>query len=253
MAITETAIDFSAHFSADALEEVRRRRLLIDRCDAWLFSTIRPFLGRRVLEVGSGHGNLARLMLDRELVVATDIEPSAVAVLRAAFADRPNVAPRLLDIADPAALGLKDLSLDTVVSLNVFEHIERDEAAMRHVFDLLSPGGRIVLIVPAHGWLYGAMDASIGHWRRYDKRLMGERLARAGFQVEKLAYMNALGTLGWFVNGRILRQTVPPSGQLRLFNRLVPLIEAVEARAEPPFGLSLLAVGKRPRDEGVGE
>ncbi len=246
MTTLDSTVDFSAQFSEAALEEVRRRRLLIDRCDAWLFSTIRPYLGQRVLEAGSGHGNLVRLMLDRELVLATDIEPSAIDLVRRQFAEHPQVHARVLDIADPGTLALKDFALDTVVSLNVFEHIEHDERAMRHAFELLTPGGRLVLIVPAHQRLYGAMDASIGHWRRYDKRMMQGKMTRAGYRVEKLAYMNALGTLGWFVNGRLLGQTVPPSGQLRLFNLVMPIVEAVESRIPPPFGLSLLAVGRRP-------
>jgi hypothetical protein len=92
------------------------------------------------------------------------------------------------------------------------------------------------------------MDSSIGHYRRYDKAMMRERLAQAGFEVERLRYLNALGTVGWLVNGRVLRQTVPPSGQLKLFNRVMPLVTWVESRVEPPFGLSLLAIGRRPAE-----
>jgi hypothetical protein len=90
------------------------------------------------------------------------------------------------------------------------------------------------------------MDASIGHWRRYDKHMMAGRFERAGFEVACLRYMNVLGTAGWLVNGRLLRQEVPPTGQLRLFNHLVPLISRIEDTLEPPVGLSLLAVGRKP-------
>jgi SAM-dependent methyltransferase len=231
-------------FDTDALEEVRRRRALIAKCDAWLFETIAPFLGQRILEVGSGHGNLAQHMLDRHLVVCTDVDADSVALLRERFRAAPNVVAEVVDIADPAALELAGHAVDTVVSLNVFEHIEHDDRALRHARAILRPAGRVVLIVPAHHWLYGTMDRSIGHWRRYDKRLATEKLTAAGFEVETLRYMNALGTLGWLVNGRVLRATVPPAGQLKLFNRLMPLVTAVESRFEPPVGLSLLAVGR---------
>lgn len=245
MPSVQTEVDFSGQFSEQALDEVRRRRLLIERCDAWLFSTVRPYIGQRILEIGSGHGNLVRLMLDRELVIATDIELSAVDVLKAAFEHQTQVESMALDITDSKSVDLKSRSLDTVISLNVFEHIERDDRALHNIHEILIPGGRVVLIVPAHMWLYGSMDSSIGHWRRYDKKMMSDRMTQAGFAVTQLRYMNALGTLGWFVNGRILRQAVPPSGQLKLFNLIMPLVEAVESRVEPPIGLSLLAVGQR--------
>ena len=74
---------------------------------------------------------------------------------------------------------------------------------------------------------------------------MAHKLELAGFVVEKQFYLNVLGTLGWFINGRLLRQTVPPSGQLDWFNRVVPLVSGVERRVRPPIGLSLVSVAWR--------
>ena len=102
----------------------------------------------------------------------------------------------------------------------------------------------MIVIVPAHGWLYGTMDSSIGHFRRYTKRTMTYKLELAGFVVEKQLYLNVLGALGWFVNGRLLRQTVPPSGQLEWFNRIVPLVSWVERRVRLPIGLSLVSIAR---------
>ncbi len=92
------------------------------------------------------------------------------------------------------------------------------------------------------------MDRSIGHYRRYTARTLHERLERAGFSILLLRYYNLPGILGWWINGRLLHHTVPPAGQLRLFNRLVPLIRAVEKRLPMPLGLSLLAVAERGDD-----
>jgi SAM-dependent methyltransferase len=224
------------------LEEVRRGRLLIARCDTWLFEEIRPHLGRRVLEVGCGHGNLTQHLLDRDLVVAIDVEPSSVEIVRAKFRGCHNVLAYTHDICDEAVQALAAHAIDTVVSLNVLEHIEDDTLALVNMGRILLPGGTLVLIVPAFGWLYGTMDAAIGHFRRYTKMSIVAKLKQAGFAVSPLYYMNALGALGWFVNGRVLRQEVPPSGQLRWFNRLVPLVATVERLLRPPLGISLVSI-----------
>ena len=149
------------------------------------------------------------------------------------------------DITDPSVLRLTRFGFDTAISLNVLEHIEDDLLALRHIWQLLRPGGRLVVIVPAHGWLYGTMDYSIGHYRRYNRQDMDHKIRAAGFRIESQKYMNVLGMLGWFANGRILRQDIPPSDQLKLFNLVVPLVRTVEHIVPPPFGLSLLSIARR--------
>jgi SAM-dependent methyltransferase len=235
---------------AVALQEVRERRLLIDRCDGWLFDEIEPFLGQRILEVGCGLGNLTRHLLERELVVGIDLSADSVTRVSARFSARPNVRAVTYDITDPSVLGLARFGFDTAISLNVLEHIEDDLLALRHMQQLLCPGGRLIAIVPAHGWLYGSMDRSIGHYRRYTREDLAHKMRAAGFHIEVQKYLNALGTLGWFVNGRVLKQQVPPKGQLRLFNLVVPFARAVECLVPLPFGLSLLSVARRP-DHGA--
>lgn len=232
-----------------ALQKVREDRLLIDAVDQWLFEEIQPHLGQRVLEIGCGLGNFARHLVDRQLYVGTETEPSAIAEVERAFAGAPTMR---FHVADATAPGFRDfgrLGLDTVFSLNVFEHIEDDQAAFDNAFHVLQPGGRLILIVPAHAWLYGSIDRAIGHYRRYDRRLMSQRLEASGFRPIAMKYLNAAGALGWFVNGRLRAQDTPPAGQLRLFNRVVPVLKAIERTVPPPVGISILAVGERPVQE----
>jgi len=228
-----------------ALQEVRERRLLIDRCDDWLFAEVAPFVGQRVLEVGCGLGNLTSHLLDKELVVAVDLDTDSVKHVSERFLEYANVHAFTCDITDPAVLWLERFGFDTVISLNVLEHIENDGLALRHIWHLLRPGGRLVLIVPSHSWLYGTMDSAIGHHRRYSKRDMEQKLRATDFRVESHRYMNSLGALGWFVNGRILRQNVPPKDQLKVFNLLVPFVRTVEHMVPPFFGISLLSIARK--------
>ena len=233
------------NYDESALQRVREDRLLIDRCDAWLFEEIEPFLGQRILEVGCGLGNLARLLRDRELYIGIDSCGESVSVLQTQYVNDSNMKFLCMDVTDPSVDGLGNHRLDTVVSMNVFEHIDDDVIALRQVCRLLQPDGWLVLVVPAHDFLYGTMDRAIGHCRRYTKASMARKMAAAGLRVHEQKYLNALGALGWFVNGRILRQPVPPSNQLRAFNKIVPIVQKMERIVKSPIGISLLTIAKR--------
>jgi len=233
------------NYKEEALSEVRETRLLLSRVDEWLYDEVTPYLGQRVLEVGCGLGNLLRHLNDRELFVGIDPDPATIERVRVDYAGQPNVRLYPLNICDPEILKFKTYGFDTIVSLNVFEHIADDECALRNVRELLESGGNLVLIVPAHSWLYGSIDSAIGHYRRYNKQLMNNKLRQAGFEtIIMQKYLNALGALGWFVNGKVLRRQTPPSNQLRLFNLLVPFLRGVEQVVSLPVGISLLAVAQ---------
>jgi SAM-dependent methyltransferase len=235
------------NFDEAAMQAVREGRLLIDRYDAWLFRKIEPYLGRRVLEIGCGLGNMSRRLLAsrRDLIVAIDTSAESVAAVRQQFAAHPNLRAVVYSITAPEVLALQSDNFDSAVSLNVFEHIEDDVLALRQTRQLLQPEGRLVLIVPAHEWLYGTMDRSIGHYRRYTKESLRGKLEETGFRVVRQAYVNLLGAMGWWLHGRVLRHKTPPAGQLRLFNALVPYWTALEDRAAPPFGISVLSIAER--------
>ena len=234
------------NYDEEALQLVRERRLLIDRCDKCLFDTIEPFIGERVIEIGCGMGNLIAHLTDCELVIGIDPSQESVDYVTGQYRAHTNVHALCMDVLDTAFRGLAQLRLDTAVSLNVFEHIERDDVAIQQVFEVLKPGGVFVLIVPAHQMLYGPMDSSIGHYRRYSIGEANRKLTKAGFEIVQQRYMNPIGALGWFTNGRILRRRVPPVDQLTLFNSIMPIVTLVDRIPYVPFGLTVLSVARRP-------
>lgn len=225
------------------LETMARAR----RYNAWQVDRLAPFLGRRVCEIGSGIGNISRLLAARrpELLVLTDQREEYLDRLREDFAARAEVRVERLTLPDAdATRRFAAWSLDTVVSLNVLEHIADDAGAVASMAGLLAPGGRLVLLVPAMPALYGSLDRGLGHARRYDRRGLLRLLEGAGLALEQVFYFNLVGTLGWWFNARVRPVPEIPRGQLALFDRMVPLLRA-EDRVRLPFGQSLIAVGRR--------
>src|SRR5581483_6768086 len=230
--------------NADPAYQTLLRLSRAERYNRWMFGQLAPWLGQRVLEIGAGIGSLTRFLLDRSLVLATDLNPRYLRILANTFErhTRVEVAPLDLRTFDPATLAAR--GIDTVVCLNVLEHVEDDRAALRRLHDALVPGGRLLLLVPAHPRLYGSIDRAVHHFRRYARADLVRRLEEAGFHVERTIFFNRLGVAGWFVNGSLLRRQRVPGLQVRFQNLLVPLLRA-EAHVPLPFGLSLIAIARR--------
>ncbi|HKD17745.1 MAG TPA: methyltransferase, partial [Thermoanaerobaculia bacterium] len=191
-------------------------------------------------------GNMTRQLLGRELIVASDLDPVALEYLRGAFRDEPEVrvASYRLPLEEGQRAEIRALGIDTVVCLNVLEHIEDDAGTLADFFALLPSGGRVVLIVPALARLYGTLDQHLHHFRRYEKAEIEEKLRAAGFAVEDCRFLNRPGIVGWYLNGKILKRKVLPSGQLAAFRLMLPLLRREEANP-PSTGMSLLAIGRK--------
>jgi len=213
----------------------------------WLADRFRGAVGGRVLEIGAGFGNMTRQLLGRELVVASDLDPVALEYLRGSFRDAPEV--RVASYRFPLTEAQRDeiraFRINTVVCLNVLEHIEDDAGTLANFFEILPPGGSVVLIVPALARLYGTLDEHLRHFRRYEKEELAEKVRAAGFTIEDCRFLNRPGIVGWYVNGKILRRRVLPSGQLAAFRLMLPLLRREET-SPPPTGMSLLVVGRKP-------
>ncbi len=213
-----------------------------DRYNKWLLDRVSDAVGSRVLEIGSGSGTMTRLLPDGELLVGIDVVEAFVTNLRQRFADRPNATFLCHDIS--ASIGdLGSYRFDSAVSFNVLEHIEDDFSALCNLYQVLEPGGTIGLVVPAHPCLHGRFDDLIGHRRRYTVGDVQAKLERAGFTMERLAYSNPIGALGWLVEVKVLGR--PQLGATGLFDRMVPALAALERSAPPPFGLSVVAVARK--------
>ncbi len=209
----------------------------------WQAGVAKEHLGRRVIETGCGVGNFTRHLTDRELVVSVDVVEECVERARAHFAGHPNMQFRWLDVQDPAFLDLKALRADTVVCLNVLEHVRDDRLALKHMHHVLAPGGRAIFLLPAFESLYGPIDSNLGHFRRYSKGSWRKMAEEVGFRVAHLRYFNFLGFFGWWANAHIFRREAQSAPQIDLFDRLaVPVQSRVERWIDPPVGQSIFTV-----------
>jgi SAM-dependent methyltransferase len=172
------------------------------------------------------------------------VEPKYLTLLKNTFGKYKKFMVERLYIPGAEIERYRSYHIDSVICFNVLEHIEQDETALRNIFDLLEPGGRFLLLVPSHPWLYGSLDQHLGHRRRYRKKELRNKLEAMGFRVIYLKYFNRIGILGWFLNSRILRRKRLSSFQLRIFNLLVPLFK-LESLFPLPVGTSILAVGEK--------
>jgi len=214
------------------------------RFNRWMADTIRPYVGERVLEIGAGIGNLTRALLPRrKRYVATDIDAEHLARLATRFQHRPNLLIRYCNLAQAADFAEFPASMDSVVCLNVLEHVEDDLHGLHNIHSVLKPGGRAIILVPHGQEIFGTLDVALGHYRRYSHAELKGKLEQAGFRVERIIDFNRISRPPWYVSGRILKRTTLGSGQMKVFDRFVWLWRALDAHLPwPPTSIIAIAV-----------
>ncbi len=211
------------------------------RFNAWMADAIRPYCGRRVLEIGSGTGNLTRRLVPRDTYVASDVNPLYLHTLHALTADRPYLDVTLTDVTRGESFPEIPGGFDTVVCLNVIEHVDDDAGALANIRRVLAPDGKALVLVPQGPALFGTLDEVLGHRRRYDEASLRRLAEGAGFEVQEIVRFNRVGTPAWWLNGKLLRRRHFGLGQILMLNLLTPIFRLVD-RALPFPPLSLIAV-----------
>jgi len=207
-----------------------------DNYSKWLFEKIQPFLGKEILEVGAGLGVFTKLLEeDNRKVMPIDKQSYDNYYCKTKI--------KIFDITEnPKKI---DSSFDTIVCMNVLEHIKDDNKALKNMYEYLDNKGSLILIIPAFQFAYGPVDKSNNHYRRYSKKDIISKMKNAGYKIKNLEYMNLVGLLGWLYQNKILRSGIHRSTDLKRFNRLCPLFNKVESIMTTPFGLNLFLVAEK--------
>lgn len=212
----------------------------------WIYRQFIPILGRRIIECGAGIGNFTELLAaDRELVVAVDCYGPCVSYLADRFRDDSRIVPVKMDVSSAQLRDLARYQPDSIVCINVLEHVEDDLGTLKHMRHLVGRGGTIALLVPAFPCLYGTIDRMLGHYRRYERRELAWKFQEAGLKVQQLFYFNAVAPFGWFLNNRVFKRTEESPTQVLVFDRwIVPWLSRLERLCRPPYGLSLIVLAE---------
>ena len=208
----------------------------------WIYSLCRPWLSEDILEVGAGTGNLTQFMLGARRLVC--IEPEQEYQERLESIKKVHLNTSLYQVPVQDIPGDEN-NFDSVLCVNVLEHIEDDEKALSAMAERLKPGGFVILYVPAINWAYGAMDEQLGHFRRYNKSMVKALASKCSLNIVHIRYVNFVGLFGWWLSGRIQKETLIDPRKARIMDRLVPFISAVERIIPIPVGQSLLTIFQR--------
>lgn len=215
------------------------------RFNQWMYESVRPWLGRRVAELGAGKGNLSDFFRRHENVLLTDYREDYLDGLRRRFAETPALQYAKLDMTQSGDYeALRPFDPDTVVFLNVLEHIENDELVLRRLHEVLSPASRVIVLVPYNMRLYSEFDRELGHFRRYGKGELEGKLQAAGFRLVRQRFFNKVGVLAWYVANTLGGRRALTPTQLKVYNFLTPLFQTLEPFL-PISGLSTIVVAEK--------
>jgi glycosyltransferase involved in cell wall biosynthesis len=221
------------------------------RFNRWMYDTIKPWLGHRLAELGAGRGNLSKFLKQHGEVLLTDNRPDYLFELNDRWEHLPNVRVAPLDLSDAGTFStLRQFAPDTVVCLNVLEHIEDDRAVLRHLHGVLPAKARLVFLVPFNPKLTSEFDRRIGHHRRYREGELEAKMTEAGFEVERQLYFNKVGVLAWWIGNKLSGQRTLSVWQLKLYNFLTPLFRVLD-RLLPTSGLSTVVIARKPARQPV--
>ena len=223
-----------------------------DKFNRWTYDRISPFCEGKILEIGSGIGNISQYFIEegREITLS-DIRDNYCEILSNKFS-KGNRGPEVLNIdlvAEDFEQRYQHLlgTFDTVFALNVIEHIYDEARALRNIRQLLRVGGSVIVLVPAYQSLYNGIDQELEHYRRYNRRSGTQLLKGAGFDIAHQSYFNAMGIFAWYFSGMVQKNRTIPGKQMDMYNKLVPLFRLVDKLVFKRFGLSYLVVGRKIR------
>lgn len=217
----------------------------------WILSIFEPYLGKRIVEVGAGTGSFSELLLERRLESLSLVEPSTAMhqqLCRRLEGLRPPVMVKTYnDVFENVAEEIRSTAQpDSIIYVNVLEHIADDANELRIINQTLDVVGRLFIFVPALSWLHGSMDRQLGHFRRYTRSEIEKKCVAAGFRVIVSRYFDVMGVLPWWVKYKLLQSNEMEPGAVRFYDqRIVPVARMLESSVTAPIGKNVLLIAEK--------
>jgi len=215
----------------------------------WQLRFFKPYLTGQVLEIGAGIGSISEVLTKyADSLVISDISDRCLEIIKSKLADKnPSFKIKYVNYAlgTPVSDAVRCSTFDAIVCINVLEHVENDINALKYLLPSLKKSGRVLLLVPALKNLYGTIDKALGHYRRYDKKLISKVLTAAGYKIETIRYINFVGIFGWWFNSCLLKREVITRSNFKIFRLLFPLVKIIERWIPFPLGLSLIVTARK--------
>jgi len=216
----------------------------------WMQELVEPYLGSDSCEVGAGSGTFTKRIAERvDTLVALEPDYNSFELLTSEFS-RQSDRVRTIHAGAEALVDITENSLDSVVLVNVLEHLENHKKVMQELARIVKPGGHIIIWVPASELLYSPFDLAVGHFRRYSKLELKALALDNGLQIVNIQHVNLLGSLAWAVVAKLARQAPTQSGLTSIWDKhVIPKIQRIEKSVSVPFGQSLLSITRVPESQ----
>lgn len=215
----------------------------------WLYGEIKPYIKGNILEVGSGLGTYSGKIVrdfDKNKIWLSDVDPIDLENLKNKFASSPNISVVKIDLNKESDYRQILPRVDTIVALNVLEHLKDDISVLNNLYDKLTDGGNLIIIVPAHKFLFNNLDVITGHYRRYDREEILKKISKAKFAIKKCFYFNFTAIFGWYVNGNILKKSQINYTAMNLYNKIIPFFRFFEKKIlRRKLGISLIVIASK--------
>lgn len=211
----------------------------------WILEEFRPFLGKNFVEVGAGTGSFSEMLLDEKPENLALVEPSEMFLFLEQNISQieTSVTVNYYNSIFSETADKLNAKPDTIIYVNVLEHIEDDAGELQKVYETLEPGGHCLIFVPAFMSLYGAFDEKVGHFRRYTKNELEEKGKNAGFKVVKSKYFDFVGIFPWYIKYKLLKSDSLESGAVTAYDKFaVPVTKQFERFLKFPVGKNILTI-----------
>lgn len=211
----------------------------LNHYNRWIISLFKNHFGESILEIGSGLGGLSQFLPQANLTLS-DIRSEYLNYLKKHFSQK------ILKLDIEKELSSPQNSFDTIISSNVFEHLQDDQKALNNCFKILKKNGKLLFFVPARPEIYGSLDRAMGHYRRYNKERLAEKAKQAGFKILKIKYVNFPGYFAWWLRGVMPSKSNSDSVLARMFDTIIVPFLYLEKYLPLPFGQSLILIAQKP-------